>query len=186
MALGGPRSTAKSRQRASAGARAETLLLCFRRPARMFSGFDRATRGDGSLGQCMGRSKTADDSELHHEWTVPIGELKSINPGSSAQQNSPYILEAAVRAALLKLDPVGQDAQEATGSGSSTRAHARAYCSTETVSETAGRTPADRRHSDDGSRAAVEIPRRREGEERRREARCVGTCQCAIGPRRDN
>jgi hypothetical protein len=45
----------------------------------------------------MGRSKTADDSELHHEWTVPIGELKSINPGSSAQQNSPYILEAAVR-----------------------------------------------------------------------------------------
>ena len=44
-----------------------------------------------------GRSKTADDSELHHEWTVPIGELKSINLGSSAQQNPPYILEAAVR-----------------------------------------------------------------------------------------
>ena len=51
LALGGP--TAKSRQRASAGARAETLLLCFRRPARMFSGFDRATRGDGNPGQCM-------------------------------------------------------------------------------------------------------------------------------------
>src|ERR1700722_10060551 len=34
---------------------------------------------------------------------------------------------------------------------------------------------------EDASKLAVceQIPRRREGEERRREARCVGTCQCA-------
>jgi hypothetical protein len=96
LALGGPRSTAKSRQRASAGARAETLLRCFRRPARMFSGFDRAIRGTEVLVNAMVDRKPADDSELHHEWTVPIGELKSTLE-AALNKIRHYILEAAVR-----------------------------------------------------------------------------------------